>query len=91
MRKIRTGLALAVALSTAALGAQKTETLKVSGWHCAGCTAKTETALKELQGVQSASTDRASSQVKVTYDDAKVSHAAIEKAITDAGFTVGRN
>ncbi len=90
MRKLLSGFAIAAALSTAALAGQKTETVKVSGWHCSGCSAKTETALKEIKGVQSATADKATKTVKVTYDDAQVKRADIDKAITDSGFSVDK-
>ena len=86
MNKLIVGLAAASALATAAVAAEKTETLKVSGWHCGGCAAKTETALKEIKGVTSASADKTKQVVHVTYDDAKVKHADLTKAITEAGF-----
>ena len=82
--------AFAAGLSTAALAAEKTETLKVSGWHCAGCSAKTEAALKELKGVNSVAADKAKNQVTVTYDDSKVKHAELEKAVAEAGFSVDK-
>jgi len=87
MRKL-IAFAFAAGLSTAALAAEKTETLKVSGWHCAGCSAKTEAALKEMKGVTTASADKNKKEVTVTYDDTKVKHADLEKAIAEAGFSV---
>ena len=90
MKKLVTGFALALGLSTAALAGQKTETLKVSGWHCAGCSAKTETALMELKGVKSATADKANKTVKVTYDDAQVKRADLEKSISEAGFSTDK-
>src|SRR5207302_3228554 len=86
--KMLLAFALVAGLSGAALAADKTETLKVSGWHCAGCSAKTESALKDLKGVTSASADKTKKEVTVTYDDTKVKHADLEKAIADAGFSV---
>ena len=82
--------ALAAGLSGAALAAEKTETLKVSGWHCAGCSAKTEAALKEVKGVSTASADKSKKQVTVTYDDSKAKRADLEQAIADSGFTVDK-
>jgi len=75
MKKIIAGSLLASALSFGALAAEKTDTIKVSGWHCGGCAARTEAALKDVKGVT------------VTYDDAKVKRADLEKAIADSGFT----
>ncbi len=51
MTKLIAGLILAAGFSTAALAAEKTETIKVSGWHCGGCAARTESALKDVKGV----------------------------------------
>src|SRR5438477_8398819 len=78
--------AFAAGLSTAAFAGQKTETLKVSGWHCAGCAAKTEAALKDLKGVTAVAADKNKKEVKVTYDDAKAKHADLVKAISDSGY-----
>jgi Cu+-exporting ATPase len=81
---------LAAGLSTAALAAEKTETLKVSGWHCGGCASKTEAALKDVKGVTTVSADKNKKEVTVTYDDTKVKHADLEKAIADSGFDVAK-
>ena len=84
--KMLFAFALVAGLSGAAVAADKTETLKVSGWHCAGCSAKTEAALKEIKGVSTASADKNKKEVKVTYDDAKAKHADLVKAISDSGY-----
>jgi copper chaperone CopZ len=80
--------AIAAGLSTAAFAGEKTETLKVSGWHCAGCASKTEAALKDVKGVTTVATDKNKKQVTVTYDDTKVKRADLEKAIADSGYDV---
>ena len=80
--------AFAAGLSTAAFAAEKTDTLKVSGWHCGGCSSKTEAALKDVKGVATVAADKNKNQVTVTYDDTKVKRADLEKAIADAGFEV---
>jgi len=90
MKNLIAGFLLAAGLSTAALAGEKTETLKVSGWHCGGCAARTESALKDVKGVATVASDKARKQVTVTYDDAKVKHADIEKAITESGFSVDK-
>ena len=86
MKNLITVLALAAGLSTAALAGEKTETIKVSGWHCGGCAARTESALKDVKGVSTVASDKTKKEVKVTYDDTKVKHADLEKAIADSGF-----
>ena len=88
MNKLIAAVALAAGLSTAAFAAPKTETLKVSGWHCAGCAARTESALKDLKGVTTAAADKKKKEVTVIYDDSKVKRADLEKAVADSGFTI---
>ncbi len=90
MRKLLSTAALAALLAAPAFAAEKTETIKVSGWHCGGCAARTESALKDVKGVESATAVKAKNQVTVKYDDAKVSRADLEKAITDSGFGVAK-
>ena len=81
----------AMMLAGSAMAKEATTTLKVSGWHCGGCAARTESALKGLDGVTSASADKTKKEVTVTYDDAKVKVADLEKAITDSGYTVEKS
>jgi Cu+-exporting ATPase len=90
MKKLIAGSLLASVLSFAAFAADKTETIKVSGWHCGGCAARTEAALKEVKGVTAVAADKTKHEVKVTYDDAKVKRADLEKAIADSGFSAER-
>ena len=82
--------ALALGVSSAALAGTKTETIKVSGWKCEKCPAKTEAKLKSVNGVESATADRAKNNVVVKYDDAKVKHADLEKAVADSGFAIDK-
>jgi copper chaperone CopZ len=82
--------ALALGLSTATLANTKTETLKVSGWKCEKCPPKTAAKLQQVKGVESASADREKNEVTVKYDDTKVKHADLEKAVADSGFAIAR-
>jgi copper chaperone CopZ len=90
MKKASLVLAVGLGFSSAALATVKTETIKVSGWKCEKCPAKTEAKLKQLKGVESASADREKAQVVVKYDDSKAKSADLEKAIADSGFTVAK-
>jgi copper chaperone CopZ len=90
MKNLIAGCLLSVGIATAAFAGEKTETIKVSGWHCGGCAAKTETALKDVKGVQSVTSDKEKKEVVVKYDDAKVKRADLEKAIADSGFSVDK-
>ncbi len=87
MKKLIAGSLLVSALSFGAFAADKTETIKVSGWHCGGCAARTESALKEVKGVTAVASDKTKHEVKVTYDDSKVKRTDLEKAIADSGFS----
>lgn len=91
MKKLIAGSLLAASLSLGAFAAEKTETIKVSGWHCGGCAARTESALKDVKGVESASADKAKKTVTVKYDDTKVKRADLDKAITESGFEVAKD
>lgn len=88
MKNLIAAFALAAGLATAAFAGEKTETIKVSGWHCGGCAARTESALKDVKGVQSVTSDKTKKEVVVKYDDTQVKRADLDKAITDSGFTV---
>lgn len=79
---------LAASVAGSAFAAERTESLQVTGWHCGGCAAKTESALRDVKGVRSASADKAHNKVTVTYDDAKVKRGDLEKAVAEAGFTL---
>jgi len=90
MKTASFAFAIALGLSTATLAGVKTETIKVNGWKCEKCPAKTEAKLKTVQGVESASADREKNQVVVKYDDSKTKLADLDKAIADSGFTASK-
>ena len=91
MKNLIAGFLLAAGLATAAFAGEKTETLKVSGWHCGGCAARTESALKDVKGVTTVAADKAKHSVTVTYDDTKVKHDDLVKAIDESGFSVDKS
>jgi len=96
MSKLIAGCVLALSFSVtafapAAFAAEKTETIHVNGWHCGGCAARTESALKDVKGVSTVAADKTKNQVTITYDDKQASHADLEKAITDAGYQIAKN
>ena len=79
------GLALAAA---PAFAKEASTTLKVKGWHCAGCGAKTENALKKVDGVTVAKADKASNTVTVTFDDEKTNIGALEAAVVAMHYKI---
>ena len=83
-------LSLAALAALPALAESKTETLKITGWHCGGCAARTESALQDVKGVTAVKSDKTKKEVTVTYDDATAKRKDLEKAITDSGFEVAK-
>ena len=67
---------------------EATTTVKVKGWHCAGCAGETETALKQVKGVKTATADFDKKLVVVAYDDSQAKPGQIEQAIAKAGYSV---
>jgi periplasmic mercuric ion binding protein len=89
--KTRTAVAV-VALLVAPIvsAAEKTETIKVAGWHSKCDAYKTEAALRAVKGVSNASADFAKASVTVTYEDTQASRQRLEKALADAGYSAGK-
>lgn len=80
----------ALCLSASAFAAEKTENVKVNGWHCDNCPKKTAAAMEKIDGVKSAKANRKKGVVTVTFDDSKVKQADLDKAVADSGFEVGK-
>jgi copper chaperone CopZ len=79
---------LSLALAGSAVAAQKTETIKVDGWHSSGDAYKTELALRAVKGVVKADADHVKKEVVVTYEDVATNRPALEKAVAGAGYAV---
>lgn len=62
--------------------------LKVAGMVCAACTAAIEKALRNLEGVASASVNLGTQTASVEYDSKKLCLTDLEKAVRDAGYDV---
>lgn len=62
--------------------------IKVSGMTCGGCERSVQNALTSHEGVKSAKADRNAGVVAIEFDPAVIQQAALEKAITEAGFKV---
>ncbi len=81
--------ALMLAPTTAFAGVTQT-TVKVSGWHCAGCAEETADAIKKVKGVKSVDADFDKGEIVVAYDDAKAKPADFEKAVKKSGYHVAK-
>ena len=90
--KTRTALALAAALflPLVARAAEKTETIKVAGWHSKGDAYKTEVTVRAVKGVKNAEANYTQTAIVVTYDDQQATRQQVEKAIADAGYSAGK-
>jgi Cu+-exporting ATPase len=63
-------------------------TLQIAGMTCSACVAHNEEALSALPGVTKAVVNLAMGKASVEYDPAKVSLAAMRKAVADVGYEV---
>ena len=82
MRRVLTILLL----SLAAQAAEQSLSLKIEGWHSKGDVYKTEQAVQQVKGVRTVSSDLTKKEMRVVFDDATASAAAIQKAISSAGY-----
>jgi mercuric transport protein len=79
-------LALVLLTPGIALAKDATATFSVKGWHCGGCSAKTESALKKVEGVKTVTADDEKNTVVIAYDDSKTNEKALADAIKKSGF-----
>ncbi|MBO1220946.1 copper chaperone CopZ [Staphylococcus nepalensis] len=63
-----------------------TETIKVEGMSCDHCKHAVESALTNLDGVSTADVNLDAGNVKVDYDDNKVSMTNMKETIEDQGY-----
>ena len=81
---------LTLALAFAVRAAEQTLSLKVEGWHSKGDVYKTESAVQKVKGVIRVSSDLEAKTMTVVFDDAAANAAAIQKAISSAGYVSHR-
>ncbi|MCA9182059.1 MAG: heavy metal translocating P-type ATPase, partial [Planctomycetales bacterium] len=67
---------------------ERTLDLPLAGMTCVGCAKSIELALGRKPGVLQSSVDFPSSQVRVTFDDARIEQAEVMQTIRDSGFEV---
>lgn len=66
--------------------ATETRVINVEGMTCGGCVKSVDSAVSQLQGVQSVDVDLEGNKASVTYDASTLAVEAIVEAIEDAGF-----
>ena len=64
-------------------------TIVVPDISCDHCKNAIEGALRPLPGVRAADVDVAASRVRVSYDEAVITRAALDAAIEEQGYEVG--
>ncbi|MCJ1655527.1 copper chaperone CopZ [Staphylococcus sp. NRL 16/872] len=64
------------------------DVIKVDGMSCDHCRNAIESALAKINGVRSAEVDLDKNEVRVDYDDNKVSMKEMKDAIEDQGYDV---
>ena len=65
---------------------ERTLELPLAGMTCVGCAKSIELALGRKSGVLQSLVDFPSSQVRVTFDDARIDKAEAVQTIRDSGF-----
>lgn len=63
-----------------------TVTITVRQIHCGGCENTIRTALSRLEAVRDVRPDHRTSQVRVSYDKARVTEAGLREALAGLGF-----
>ncbi|MCX6334723.1 MAG: heavy metal translocating P-type ATPase [Bacteroidia bacterium] len=64
------------------------KTYPVTGMHCASCAARTETFVKKLPGVRSASVNYADTSMKVEFSPEEISPGEMKQAIRTIGYDI---
>ncbi|MBU1348575.1 cation transporter, partial [Patescibacteria group bacterium] len=64
----------------------KTLTIPIKGMHCASCAVTTESALKKVPGVHSASVNFAMERAAVDYDETVATPEHLAHAIRENGY-----
>ena len=66
----------------------QTETLKVTGMTCGGCTSNVTQALKAIPGVGDVTVSLSAGEAAVQYDERLTSPDQLKSAVTGAGYGV---
>ncbi len=66
----------------------RTRVFRIGGMTCAACVGRVESAIRSVEGVESAEANIGSCTASVVYDGSPETEAAIAKAVTAAGYTM---
>lgn len=84
--KILLILCALIAMPMTLLAAEQKVILKVDGMTCQSCPYQVKSALKQVEGVITATASLETREAEVTFDDAITNIAALTQATTNAGF-----
>ncbi len=62
--------------------------LKINGMKCTGCSQRVERALKNTEGIESASVNLETREANISYNKDEISYEDICNTIVDVGFEV---
>lgn len=65
----------------------QTITFKLSGMHCSSCAMNIDGALEDTHGVIESKANYAGSKVQITYNPDQIKPSALQKIISDLGYT----
>jgi len=82
---VRSALALA-SMASVGEAAERSVTLDVPGMYCEMCPVTVSKALKKVNGVERVKASYETKQAVVTFDDARTSVEALQKATANAGY-----
>ena len=68
----------------------KNEVYKISGMHCAACSAAVDRVMKRLEGVDQCEVNLITEKMTVSYDPKKVSFEDFKRVIEKAGFGISK-
>jgi len=69
----------------------QTETVRVTGMTCGGCTSNVTHALKAVSGVRDVEVSLSAGEARVQYDERLTSPDKLKTAVKDAGYGVDAN
>jgi P-type Cu2+ transporter len=64
------------------------KTYPVTGLHCASCASRTETFVRSLPGIKSASVNYADTSIRVEYSPEEISPSEMKKAVQSIGYDI---
>lgn len=68
--------------------AKVTKKFKISGMHCISCAMNISDTLEEQEGIFDAEANYAKAELKVVFDEKKITHEKIEEVVKNLGYKI---